>query len=56
MSNLQRGGYLITRARLGACGPLGLIQQILKLDLGLFESRGVNVRQVIGNHIQIHLL
>ena len=51
MADLQRGGDLGAGAGFSTGGPLGLIQQILELDLGLFESRGVDVRQVIGNYI-----
>ena len=56
MADLQRGGHLGAGAGFGAGGPLGSIQQNLELDLGLLESRGVDVRQVIGNYIQVHLL
>ena len=56
VADLEAGGNL------GAAGLIGtgdtdiLIKQILKLDLALLESCGVNVGKVVGNHIQIHLL
>ena len=41
---------------LGARGAGGLVKQILELDLALLEPGGVDVRQVVGDDVQVHLL
>ena len=56
MADLQAGGHLVACTLLCTCLALGLIEEILELDLALLESGRVDVGQVIGNHIQVHLL
>jgi hypothetical protein len=33
-----------------------LIEQILEFNFAAFETRGVDIGQVVGNDIQVHLL
>ena len=56
VAHLHTGRHLIAASGIGAGGAAGLVKHILELDLGFLESGGVHVRQVIGDHVQVHLL
>ena len=56
MTDLQAGGELQSPALLGSGSAFILIEQILELDLAFFEAGGVDVGQIVGDHIQVQLL
>ena len=56
MSDLDSGGQLIAPALFRTSRAGCLVEQILKLDLAFFESRRVDVREVVGNVIKVGLL
>ena len=56
VADLQAGGQLVAIALVRAGRADVFVKQVLKFDLALLESRRVDVREVVGNHIQIKLL
>src|SRR5581483_2429949 len=56
LPHLDAGWQLIAGGLLRARRAGGLIQQFLKLDLALFVAGGVDVSQVVGDDVQVHLL
>ena len=56
LADLQAGRELVAATRFGTGGTRGLVKQILKLQLAFLEAGGVDVRQVVGNVVQIQLL
>ena len=56
VSDFDSGGDDIAATRVGT-GVAGLlIKQILKLDPTAFEARGVHVREVVGDRVEVKLL
>jgi hypothetical protein len=53
---LNSGGDLTAAGGGGAGDLLGLVHEILKIAAALFEPGGVGVGQVVGDHVDAHLL
>ena len=47
---------LVATALLGTSGTVGLVKQILELDLALLKTGRVDVGKVVGNVVEIKLL
>jgi CheY-like chemotaxis protein len=56
MANLNAGGKLVAAALFGAGRARRLVEQILELGLDLFEARCINVREVVGDDVEVGLL
>src|SRR3984957_17810513 len=56
MADLNAGGQLVAGSLIGTGRPLRLIEQIFKFNLGLLVAGRIDVREIVGNHIQVVLL